>query len=153
MADPVFGSPNLKQVAVVIEERGGKAPAKPQIVPLLAFTTLWIRAIAGLCRDRNIPLVLGEDTTFFEKAAPSDYDSKAELGRPLHAAQERQFETHKNFVRDYHARRQAVATALGVPLTGPGFGNDIGFVDEFHYDREGTRAFCDHFAAAIEKVL
>ena len=46
-----------------------------------------------------------------------------------------------------------MAKKLGVPLPGPSFGNDIGFVDEFHYDREGTRALTDYFARGIEQVL
>ena len=152
MADPVFGSPNLKQVPIVLEERGGR-PAKPQIKPLLAFTTLWIRSIGELCRVRGIPLVLGEDTTFFEKREANETDLKAELGRPLNPPQARQFETHKTFVRDYHRQRHAVARALNAPLAGPGFDNDIGFVDEFHYDREGTIALAGYFGDAIEKVL
>jgi hypothetical protein len=153
VADPVFGSPNLKQGALVLEERGGKWPPQPQIKALLAFTTLWIGAIAEQCRKRRIPLVLGEDVTFFEKRAPSEYDTKAELGRPLNAAQARQFDTHKKHVRDYHARRQAIAKKLGVPLPGPGFGNDISYVDEFHYDREGTRALSMDFARSIDLLL
>ena len=153
LADPVFGSPNVMQTQAAIAERGGKPPPRPQIRPLQAFTTLWIRAINDLCRMRRIPLVLGEDTTFFEKRQPSDYDQKAELGRPLNEIQARQFETHKACVRAYHAQRQAVAKALQLPLPGPGFDNDISFVDEFHYDREGTRALCDDFAAAIEPLL
>ena len=152
MADPVFGSPNLKQAAEALKERGGH-PVKPQIKPLLAFTSLWIRSIGDLCRARKIPLVLGEDTTFFEKREPNETDVKAELGRPLNAPQARQFETHKAFVRDYHARRQQLAERLRVPLAGPGFDNDIGFVDEFHYDREGTVAFAGYFGDAIEKLL
>lgn len=153
LADPVFGSPNLKQTKTVIEERGGKLPVRAQIQPLLAFTTLWIRSIGDLCRARQILLVLGEDTTFFEKAHPSETDIKAELGRPLNEAQARQFEIHKAHVRDYHARRQAVANALGVQLAGPSFDNDIGFVDEFHYDEKGTRTFAGYFGDAIESVL
>jgi hypothetical protein len=153
VADPVFGSPNLKQGALVLEERGGKLPREPQIKALLAFTTLWISAIAEQCRKRRIPLVLGEDVTFFEKQALGEYDVKAELGRPLNAAQTRQFETHKKHVRDYHARRQAIASKLGLPLPGPGFGNDISYVDEFHYDREGTRALTADFARSIDSLL
>lgn len=152
MADPVFGSPNLKQVPIALEERGGR-PAKPQIKPLLSFTSLWIRSIGELCRARNIPFVLGEDTTFFEKREANEADLKAELGRPLNPAQAAQFETHKAFVRDYHARRQALAERLEVPLAGPGFDNDIGFVDEFHYDREGSIALAGYFGDAIEKAL
>jgi hypothetical protein len=153
IADPVFGSPNLKQVSMAVEERGGRPPAERQMPALLAFTSLWIRAIADLCRARRIPLVLGEDVTFFEKGRASEIDIRCELGRPTSAAQERQFATHRQFVRDYHARRQELAKSLGVPLPGPGFDNDIGFIDEFHYDRDGTRSLCDHFVDAIEPLL
>jgi hypothetical protein len=153
VADPVFGSPNLKQMKMVLEERGGSSRPEMHIQPLLAFTSLWIRAIAELCRTRKIPLVLADDTTFFEKLAPNELELQSELGKPSNSAQERQFATHKNFVGDYHERRKAVAEILRVPLAGPGRTNGIGFIDEFHYDRDGTRALCDDFAAALEPLL
>lgn len=153
VADPIFGSPNLLQMRQALKERGGAPPAETQIKPLLAFTTLWIRAIAQLCRMNRIPLVLGNDTTFFEKREPSSIELESELGKPFNAAQERQFATHDKFVDDYSERRKSVAKALGVPLAGPGRTNDIGFIDEFHYDRDGTRALCDDFAKAIQTLL
>lgn len=154
IADPVFGPPNLKQMAMVLKERGGKRPPpEKQIQPLLAFTTMWIRAIAEVCRSSNIPLVLADDTTFFEKRKPSKFERDCELGKARNPTQERQFETHKAFVADYHSRRKEVAEKLKVPLAGPGRTNDIGFVDEFHYDRDGTRSLCDDFANALEKLL
>lgn len=152
IADPVFGSPNLKQIAEVLKERGGRPPAERQIQPLLAFTSLWIRAVAELCRLRRIPLVLADDTTFFEKREPSAIEVECELGKPF-KGQASQFATHKRFANDYHARRRTLAEKLGVPLAGPGLSNDIGFVDEFHYDREGTLSLCDDFAAALEPLL
>jgi len=153
IADPVFGSPNLKQMQQVLKERGGAPPAEKQIKPLLAFTTLWIRSIAQLCRMNRVPLVLGNDTTFFEKPKPSPVDRDCELGKPFNAAQVRQFATHNKFVDEYGDRRKAIAEALGVPLAGPGRPNDLGFIDEFHYDRDGTRSLCDDFAKAIEALL
>jgi hypothetical protein len=153
IADPVFGSPNLMQMQQVMKERGGRPPPATQIPPLLAFTSLWIRAIAQVCRMNRIPLVLGNDTTFFEKRKPSAIERESELGKPSSAAQQLQFATHKKFVDDYSERRKSVAKALGVPLAGPGRTNDIGFIDEYHYDREGTRALCDDFAKAIEPLL
>jgi hypothetical protein len=153
IADPVFGSPNLMQIRHVVKERGGRVPAQPQIRPLLAFTTLWIRAIGQLCRMRGVPLVLGNDTTFFEKPEPSDRDRECELGKPFNAAQARQFAVHHKFVDEYGERRKVVANALGVPLAGPGRPNNLGYIDEFHYDRDGTRALCDDFAAAIQTLL
>ena len=152
IADPVFGPPNILQVKQVVKERGG-VPAQPQIKPLLAFTTLWIRAIGQLCRLHKVPLVLGNDTTFFEKPEPSEVERECELGKPFNAAQARQFEVHNKFVDEYGARRSAVAEALGVPLAGPGRPNSLGYVDEFHYDRDGTRALCDDFASAIQTLL
>ena len=100
-----------------------------------------------------MPLVLADDTTFFEKRNPSEIEIESELGKPFNPAQTRQFETHKRFVGDYHERRRTLAEALDVPLAGPGKTNDIGFIDEFHYDREGTRALCDDFAAALDPIL
>lgn len=153
IADGVFGSPNLKQIKMVLEERGGRPAADGQIPALLAFTSLWIRAIAELCRSSGIPLVIADDTTFFEKASPTAEDRQAQLGIAVGEAQERQFATHREFSEHYFARRETVAHAVGVPLAGPGRTNDIGFVDEFHYDADGTRALCAHFAKALEPLL
>lgn len=153
IADPIFGSPNLLQVQQVMKQRGGRPPAEPQIKPLLAFTSMWIRAVAQLCQMNGIALVLGNDTTFFEKQEPSAIERESELGKGFNAAQERQFAIHQKFVDDYSEQRQSVANALGVPLAGPGRINNIGFIDEFHYDRDGTRALCDDFATAIQTLL
>ena len=153
IADPVYGPPNLRQVGMVIEERGGRPDAAQQIQPLLAFSSLWIRAIATLCRANHIPLVLGDDTTFFEKPDPSEIELQSELGKPFNPNQAVQFDTHKVYVADYHARRKSLAEVLGVPLAGPGIVNHLGFVDEFHYDRGGTAMLSDDFAAAIAPIL
>jgi hypothetical protein len=153
IADPVFGSPNLKQIALVRDERGGVAPPQPEIGALLAFSSLWIGAIGELCRARNVSMVLGEDVTFFEKAEPSETDRLCELGEPFGPGQAHQFARHRKFVRACYARRSEVAEQLSVPLCGPGAGHDVGFIDEFHYDRDGTRLLCDHFAQGIADVL
>lgn len=153
IADPVYGSPNLKQMKSAIEERGARPAPERQMPALLAFTSLWIRAIADLCRARKIALVLANDTTFFEKSKPSDSDVQSSLGIATSPAQQRQFTIHKRFVRDYGARRDMLSQKLGVPLAGPGDDNDLGFIDEFHYDREGTRWLCDDFASAFEPLL
>ena len=153
IADPVFGSPNLKQIQMALKERGGRPPAEQQIKPLLAFSSLWIRSIAEICRLRRIPLVLADDTTFFEKREPSEIERESSIGIVGSPAQQLQFETHRKFVYDYHGRRAELAEKLGVSLAGPGKTNDIGFIDEFHYDRDGTRALSIDFAAAIEPLL
>lgn len=153
IADPMFGSPNLKQVGMVLKERGGRPQAEQQMPALLAFTSLWIRTIADLCRANRIPLVLADDTTFFEKARPNEIEKESELGEPFNAAQAQQFDTHKRFVADYHTRRKTVAEKIGVPLAGPGITNKLGFVDEFHYDADGTRDLVNDFAKALEPLL
>jgi hypothetical protein len=154
IADPVFGPPNLKQMAMVMKERGGKRPSSDkQIQPLLTFTSTWIRAIAQLCKSARVPLVLADDTTFFEKLEPNKLELDSELGKPFGKSQELQFETHKKFVLDYHSRRKQVAEKLGVPLAGPGKTNAIGFIDEFHYDRDGTIALVDDYAKGFDGLL
>lgn len=153
IADPVFGSPNLKQIQMVLKERGGPPRAEAQMRSLLAFTSLWIRSVTERCRTAGIPLVLADDTTFFEKSEPSEIERQSALGVATSPAQERQFATHKLLVDDYHRTRKALAEQLDVPLAGPGKVNNIGFIDEFHYDRDGTRALCEDFASALETLL
>lgn len=146
MADPVFGSPNAE---------GRRDVGRPgnQVQRLLAFTALWTRTIARLCRVRKIPLVLGNDTTFFEKAKPSAIELESALGTASRVAQARQFDTHRKFVNAFYERREALAHRLSLPLAGPGRSNTVGFVDEFHYDSEGTRTLAEDFAGAIAPLL
>lgn len=153
IADPVYGSPNLLQMQRAIKERGGAPRPETQIKSLLAFSSMWIRSIAQVCRANRIPLVLGNDTTFFEKQKPSGLEIACDLGKPSSEAQRRQFAIHRRFVEDYATRREALAQTLDLVLAGPGRTNDLGFVDEFHYDLEGTRALSDMFAAAIYERL
>ena len=153
IADPVFGSPNIEQIQTVLKQRGGYPDAKKQIKPLLAFTSLWIKAVADFCRSRQVPLILADDTTFFEKTEPSEIERQSGLGEPTNAPQKRQFAVHRAFVGAYHERRKTVAQRLGIPLAGPGITNDLGYIDEFHYDREGTQSLCEDFARAIEPLL
>lgn len=153
IADPVFGPPNLLQNKIALKERGGRPEPKQQMQHLIAFTTLWINAVIDLTRARKVPLVLADDTTFFEKRDPSDLDRECRLGEPSNPAQKIQFEIHKRFRADYHSARHVLAQRRGVPIAGPGLSNDLGFVDEFHYDLDGTRALRDDFARAIETVV
>ena len=152
LADPMFGSPNLNQIKNILRERGRGRP-DVQIQSLLSFTTLWSRAIVRLCRSHKIPIVLGNDSTFFEKRDPSTIELESELGSPSNGMQEQQFATHRGFFPQFLARRESLAASLAVPLAGPGPSNDFGFIDEFHYDREGTRAFSETIAKALESLL
>jgi hypothetical protein len=49
--------------------------------------------------------------------------------------------------------RVNIARKLNLPLCGPGFGNDVTFVDEFHYDAGGIQQLCDHFEEGIAAVI
>ena len=153
IADPIFGSPNLKQIEIALQERLGAPSADAHFPALLAFNGFWMTTIGQLCRSREVPVLLASDTTFFEKTEPNAIERQCKLGVPSGPAQDRQFTTHRNFFERFCAHRTAIAAKLDVPIAGPGPRNDLGFVDEFHYDREGTRRIADDYAQAIEKML
>jgi hypothetical protein len=153
MADPVFGSPNPKLVPIIAKERGGLPAPEHSVQPMLAFTSLWTKSIALMCRSQGVPMVLANDSSFFEKRKPSARDRECELGKPTFPADKRWFDGHKAFAGQYYERRAALAEGLGIPLAGPGASNDLGFIDEFHFDEEGTRALTDDIAGALEPLL
>jgi hypothetical protein len=153
MADPVFGSPNLRQVRVIAKERGSLPPAKQSIEPLLSFSALWTRSIAQLCRMHKVPLVLAHDSSFFEKLKPTRRDVEFELGKPSHPMEERWFANHKEFADRFYESREATAARLEIPLAGPGRSNNLTFLDELHYDEAGTRAITDDIARALEPLI
>ena len=152
-ADPVFGSPNIKQVRTMAEERGGLPPPDLSLQAMLAFTTLWTRYIVQICRGNNVPVVLAHDSTFFEKSQPTDIERACELGTSQRPMEQRWFANHIMFVEQFYERRESLAERLKVPLAGPGRSNDLGFIDEFHYDEDGTRSMTDDIAGAIEPLL
>lgn len=153
IADAVFGSPNLRQMKKVLEERGGTREPERNFKPLVDFTTLWTTAAADLCRRQNIPLIIGAATSFFDRANPSEVEQDCKLGVAIGPGQEQYFATFKRFISDFRAARLELIERLGVPLAGPGPGSDLGFIDEFHYDAEGTKALSGEFIVAIESVL
>lgn len=152
-ADSVFGSPNLKQIGNASERAPSYPPSEKVAPALLAFTSLWTRSILQLCRARRIPVILGNDTTFFEKDEPSEYERQCELGTSFNPLQDHWFPTHKKFIAQFLARRRSIADNLGVPVAGPTSSNDIGFIDEFHYDADGARTLANDVAKAIEPLL
>ncbi len=153
VADSVFGSPNLKQLGNASERAADYPPPEASLVPLLQFTTLWTSMIVQLCRARKVPVVLGHDTTFFEKGRPSDLERQCKLGSPFNALQQHWFPAHQRLFPKFLARREQLAARLGVGLVGPGPRNTLTFIDEFHYDADGARAFGDQLATAIEPIL
>ena len=153
IADPVFGSPNPKMLRMVLEEKGGIPDAAASLPALLAFTTLWTRSIAQLCRSRQVPLVLFHDTSFFEKRTPDAWDVECELGTAFVPADARWHATHKAFVGQYLDRREAIARKLEIPLVGEGRVNDLTFIDEFHYDEPGAEAVANDIALTLQTLL
>ena len=153
IADPIFGSPNLKQLEIVLAERLGTPSPDAYMQALLAFNGFWTKMIVQLCRSREIPVLLASDTTFFEKKAPSELERQCRLGVPSGPAQDRQFTTHKALFGRFCAHREAVAGRLGAPFAGPGPSNELTFIDEFHYDRGGTRGLARDYIPAIAKLL
>jgi hypothetical protein len=152
-ADPVFGSPNPKHAPIVEKEYGGRRPPEKSVNAMLAFTALWTQFIALTCRGQKIPMVLADDSNFFEKKEPSPADVEAQLGTPFHQIETFWFEGYKAFSDRFYERRAAVAKRLGIPLAGPTRPHDLGFIDEFHLDEDGTRTMAGHLGDALEPLL
>ena len=153
LADPVFGSPNLKQMDALKEELGGFPDSAASVDALHEFTDLWTRSIIDLCRSAEIPLVLGRDSTFFEKRTPTEFEKACEIGIPNNERQARWFETHRNFNPEAFARREQLAESLDIPLLGPKPPTELTFLDEWHYDRNGMRMMFEAVAKGIEPIL
>ena len=153
ISDPVFGPPNLHQFEQAIKDRGGKINLARETQAMLSASALWTNAIAQLCRSAAIPLIFGNDTTFFEKDPVSEYDVECELGVGQQPPQKRQFDIHRELGRRFYEQRRRFCETGGFVLAGPGPANAIGFIDEFHYDASGTDALCEEFAPALEIAL
>lgn len=153
ISDSTYGSPNRLLLDRALKERNGNPDADRQLPNLLAFTALWTQAIAALCKVNKIPLVLGNDITFFEKDKPNAYEEQCELGKARTVQQRRQFVNHRRFGSAFYPHRRKLAEALGAPLAGPDRSDGIGYVDEFHPDADGTKVLAEHVAKAVEGLL
>ncbi len=153
IADPVFGPPDLFSSDGAIKERAGKIDVRKEFGRLLAYSRLWTAAIISLCRQTGVPLAFGDDVTFFEKAAPSDYDLECRMGIGSTSRQEQQFAIHRALAKSFTDARFAQVQNAGVPIGGPGHGNRITYVDEFHYDAPGVRALSADFAPIVQQAM
>ena len=153
MSDSIFGSPNARQVKLIEQGQQPASHSDRGMEDMLAFTSLWTKAIANICNGAKIPLVLAHDTSFFEKLQPSPTEIECELGKPSFTYEQRWFSGHRAYARRFYNRREGLAQRLGIPLAGPGVGNDLGFIDEWHYDEEGTRTMATHIGDALEPLL
>jgi hypothetical protein len=154
MADPVFGSPNRNQLPLALKERGGYPNAQAQLPNMLAFSSLWTSTIANFCRANKVQLVLGHDTTFFDKKSkPNAIEIGSGLGSPRHPHHTLQFANHRLANNPFYERRKTLAGNHSAPLAGWGPHEKLTFIDEFHYDRESTRVVADAVAKEIEPLL
>lgn len=151
IADPVFGSPNRNQIAAEFDR--GRSPPEPEpyFSHLLHFSSLWAQVIAKTCARQGASLLMVHQSTFFEKSEPTPQELSFQLGVPLNVHQERMFANHIRFDEGYFSNRKAVADQLEVPLVGWGETGQLGFIDEFHLDRESTRSLSEKVADEIEK--
>lgn len=151
IADPVFGSPNRNQLEA--EFKKGRVPPDPEpsLGNLLNFTSLWATAIARSCRRQGARLVMVHQSTFFEKAEPSPQEVECRLGEPFNIHHARQFANYRRFSGAFFAKRKALADHLGIPLAGWGATGPLGFIDEFHLDRDSTHRLSEVVAGEIER--
>jgi hypothetical protein len=152
VADPIFGSPNRTQLKA-LEESGVVSNPDENFPRVLAFTCLWTSALATVCRVYGAGLVLVHQSTFFEKTKPTPVELECGLGEPPHPKQERQFANHRKYNEPFFAKRKSIAEQLGIPLAGWGLTDQLGFLDEFHCDRDGIRLMSQAVGDKIEPLL
>ena len=152
VADSVFGPPNQGQLKLAKRRSVPQSP-ESNLPKLLGFTSLWTTAIAMLCRAQHIPLVLVHQSTFFEKSAPSESELASELGVARRPEHEVQFANHRRFDEPFFKRRAAIAEQVGAPLAGLGLGDQLGFIDEFHCDRDSVRQLTAAIGDMVEPLL
>jgi hypothetical protein len=152
VADQVFGSPNRGQLSLAKRRRVPQSPER-SLPKLLAFTNLWSSAIANLCRGRGVPIAMLHQSTAFEKTKLTSIEQECELGVPRRSEHERLFANHRKFDAAFFEQRKAIAERVGAPLAGWGLSDQLGFVDEFHCDRDATRLLSNAVGDAIEALL
>ena len=101
----------------------------------------------------KVPVVLGYDSTFFDKAAATPVEEGFELGKPARQSQVRQFANHRKFGDAFYGRRRETADQLKVPLAGRGLTDAMTFVDEFHCDANGMLLLADAVGDALAPML
>jgi hypothetical protein len=152
LADPIFGSPN-RPLLKTLKEAGPNPEPEENLPRLLAFTGLWCSALATLCKAYKAGLVLVHQSTFFEKAKPTELELECGLGEPFHQSQAVQFANHRKFDRRFYERRKAIADTLGLPLAGWDMAGELTFMDEFHVDAEGMKAMSQAIGDEVETLL
>lgn len=154
IADPIFGSPNRAQNSGAMGA-SGPVDTDPDrnFTRLKAFTGLWTSAIATVCRVYKAPLVLIQQSTFFEKTRPTATELECGLGEAFHPSQDRSFANFRRFDEPFYAERKAIADRLGVPLAGWGMQDELTFIDEFHCDAEGVRVMTNAVGDEVERLL
>lgn len=150
--DPIFGSPNHLQ-SKLIRSQEQPVQADNRVDALLVFTSLWLSAIATVCRARKVPLVLLHQSTFFEKKAPSARERECKLGEATSPGQKRQFQNFRKSSGPFFAKRQELARRFNLPIVGVGLTEKLTFLDEFHLDPEGMKVMSEAAAEVIAPIL
>lgn len=151
-ADPVFGSPNHVQIKA-IRESGVANDIQGGFSKLLAFTKLWTSMTVGLCKARDIPVVMVHQSTFFEKGTPSAVERHGRLGEPTLVGQNAMFANFRRFNGPFFVHRKKLADQLGIPLAGVGLTDDFNFIDEFHLDADSLKRLSDAVGDEIEPLI
>jgi len=150
--DPIFGSPNYVQ-SKLIRKLGLAAEVDDQLGALLVFTSLWVSAMATLCRVRNVPLVLLHQSTIFEKLKPSRQEQDCRLGEARSRGQERLFANFRKFNAPFFDKRQELARRFNLPIAGVGLTERLSFIDEFHLDADGMKVLSEAVADTVAPLL
>src|SRR4051812_27147289 len=152
LADPIFGSPNRTQLKS-LKEAGVVADPDANLPRMLTFTNLWTSALASVCRFYGVGLVLIHHSTFFEKTKPTAVELDSGLGEASHPKQQQQFANHRKYNKPFFHKRKWIAEQLKVPLAGWGLTDRLGFLDEFHCDRDGIRLMSEAVGDQVEPLL
>ena len=152
-ADSVFGPPNMVQARRMLRQAGQLPDAEKSLPAMLSFMSLWTRSMVQQCRARKVPILILNDSSFFEKRKPSAIEIECGLGTSKHPIEQQWFANHRKFVDRYYERREQIAERMKVPIAGPGRRNDLTFIDEFHLDEDGTRSIADDLATGLEPLL
>ena len=152
--DPIFGSPNRAQLKA---GAGNSVPIDTDLdrnfTRLKAFTGLWTSAVATVCQVYKTPLVLIQQSTFFEKTKPTAAELECGLGDPFHPSQQRSFANFRKFDEPFYAERKAIAERLRIPLAGWGMQDELTFIDEFHCDAGGVRTMTKAVGDEVDRLL
>jgi len=151
-ADPVFGSRNVEDATSRDDPKDMLEQAAQSTPHALEASALWTRAAIANAKAADVPIILVDDVTFLEKAQPSSTEIGCGLGTLGGVDQIRRFEHQRRFGESFFAMRRKLAEINRVALAGLS-ADDIGFIDEFHYDADSIERLTQLIAPVVSKQL